>query len=164
MADDFLHTPSMSHATSKYLKIMAVNYSFIETSLEMPKQFYVTLHHTPPKDLRIGALVRLHISPISSQYLHHELNGAMFKVSGLSGMRVILEPDIKLSSSLYGPLFAHESNYRYYYDSPFGWGIETTFPSVPSQPNKVNVKYGFGIPIGFLEYTPIEKIDWWNLF
>lgn len=158
------HAPSIAHANSKYLKIMSAHYSYIETSLEMPKQFYVTLHSTPPKDLRIGALVRLHISAISSQFLHSSLNGAMFKVSGISGMHVILEPDSSLSSSLYGPLFSSESNYKYYYDSPFGWGIDTTFPTMVDQPNRVNVKYGFGIPIGFLEYTPVKIADWWNIY
>lgn len=149
---------------TKLVKIISANYGFMPISLEMPKTFWVDLVDLPPQDLRVGTKARIHIPPVSSIYLNTNMKDITFEVQDILGSRVVLAPSSRVPNVLYGPFggYHHSSGYPFYSTpSPFGWGIETTSPpSSFNTPSMTNVKFGFGMPVGMLEYEVPPYARW----
>ncbi len=160
MAADARRLRTSSHdPKAKFVKIISVNYDFMPTTLEMPKMFWVDLVDLPPRDLVIGTRVKLHIPSTVSTYLNSGLSSIVYRVEDLSGSRVVLAPISRIHSGLYD---YGDIQYPYYRSqSPFGWGYETTAPPPTSMsPSTTNVKYGYGTPVGLLEYVNPYYTTW----
>lgn len=116
----------------RYLEIASIHYDYIPSMLDSPKMFYVTLKYNPPRDLKIGSMVRINLRPNLKDNL-------VFIVEDISGYNVIL-------SDRFRP---------YHFISPSilkGWG--TDMRRLDVRPLRQDWHYGYGAYQSFLEYRP----------
>lgn len=126
--------------------ITSINYDYLPDSLESPKQFWLELRDPAPRDLQVGTVVRLHLTPgvgIQTTFDSHSTDNSLFKVEDVSGRRVILYP---FKGSTWLPT-VHAPD-----DNPFGWGYDTNWVNV--RPMRQYWGYGYGTSVSFLEYYP----------
>lgn len=136
-----------SHGNSRYLEVSSINYGYLPMNLDSPKVFWIDLTSPAPPDLLVGTPARLHISPgtgIQTTLSKNNPDNSLFEVDDIVGSRVILNP---YKNSAWLPT-VHESC-----SDPFGWGYDMKRTNV--SPSMHNVKYGYGVPIASLEYTPV---------
>ena len=136
--------------------IISVNYDYIPMAIESPKTIWVDLlMGSAPSSLRVGTKLRIRISPIALLYSDYKFfDNKLFIVDDIYGSRVSLRTAIGHGNETDHArgLSDFQSFDPYYRKSPFGWGIDTSLPSTPNHPNIHNIKYGFGTPIGYIEY------------
>ena len=130
------------------LPVVSVNYDYLPTQLESPKQLYVDLFEPAPQGLRVGFPVKLKLNEGAIGDIQTQMNpsnplNSIFEVGDIIGSRVILLP-YKRSTwlpTVHAPC-----------DSPFGWGYDTTTLNVSTSMH--NPKFGYGTPRAFLIYHP----------
>ena len=129
-----------------YLKVSSINYDYIPMALESPKVLWLDLVDPAPRELLVGTPVRLHITPgrgLRTQISEKNLLNSVFQVEEIIGSRVVLVP---YKGSAWVPT-DHSCN-------PEGYGYDMRATDV--SPSMHNVKYGYGVPVSLLEYTPVR--------
>lgn len=146
---------------NRFLEVTSVNYDYIPSEIEAPKQLWVDLPSPAPENLHVGSTVRLHISPnvgIRTIGEWRSPRNSSFQVGDIIGSRIVLVP---FRGTGWMPT-SHSC-------SPFGWGYDTTWTDV--RPTMHNTKYGYGTASTYLEYYPaVHKLpytyyndeSWWD--
>ena len=135
-----------SYENPRMIEVMSVNYDYLPMNLDSPKMLWVDLRGPAPDDLLVGTPVRLHMTPnygIQTQLSKNNPLNSMFEVDDIIDSRIVLSP---YKGSCWLPT-NHSSC-----DSPFGWGYDTNWTNV--RPAMQYQKYGYGVPVTYLEYTP----------
>lgn len=144
----------------KYIPIASVNHDFIPTELGgMPKVWWVDLPMSAPVQLKLGMHVMVHVSYMTSAFIREALKGHLFQIEDIIGTRLMIIPvhqpkQFSYTTSLHkeiGQYLGNTSGYPLYRKSPFGWGVNTNYPTAPYKPDQFQIKYGTGAPMGYLE-------------
>jgi hypothetical protein len=137
-----------SNLNSKYIEILSVNYDYIPMAIASPKTLWIDVRGDIPSDLKVGQPVRLHIAPelgIQTSFSKNDEWNSVFQVDDMIGSRIILSP---YKGSTWLPT-VHSAC-----DNPFGWGYDMNMINV--RPARQTSKYGYGSPVSFLEYVPLD--------
>lgn len=123
-----------SNLTTKFLQVLSINYDYLPTSVESPRQIFIDLIRPPPLDLKVGSPVRLHEAP--------GIRVRNFTVDDISGSRIVLIPFVQNGRFTFNPI-VHNCN---------GWGYNTATLDVSTSHH--SVAYGYGMGRAQLEYLP----------
>ena len=134
-------TGYLSRGPTKFLQISSINYDYVPMNLDGPKVLWLDLKHSPPSDLEVGTPIRLHIHPFKG--LSGKQQNSIFEIQDIHGSRVVLLP---YRGTKWLPTFHSRC------DSPFGWGYDMRRANVA--PSMHNTKFGYGIPVSYIEYLP----------
>ena len=133
---------------SRIIPVLSINYDFIPLRLESPKVMWVDLKYPAPDDMLVGTPVKLHLSPrdrIQTTFSPYDPDNSVFQVDDVIGSRVLLAP---YKGSTWLPTQHEPCN------SPMGWGYNMKRTNVNTG-MQGQVKYGYGVPISYLEYKPV---------
>lgn len=150
-----------SHAR---LEIADVNYDYVPTLLESPKQLYVTLKFPPPPDMMPGTIARIVIDKGVSKHPMNNPQSSIFYVDDIVGLRVVLVP-FKENSKREHILMPNDPS-RCPANPPLhngclpsGWGFDMRKQDI--EDGLIDWLYGFGRSVAHLEYQPRTNAAKW---
>lgn len=145
---------------SRRIPFSSINFDYIPTTLESPRNLFVELSSPAPSDLLVGTPVRVHIEPgkYGSRFSKH-----LFHIDDVIGSRVVLVPYRPSSVPGTGAWMPTDhlscGNPRLppsdggVQQRTWGYNLRTTRVSPSMHPSS---QYGYGASIGELEYFPLE--------